>query len=103
MWHNPGVIESQWTEPTEFWENPDTKRRLHSLLAVSGLSDHLIPLRARKATKDEICRFHTSEYHDRIVDESLKNGGEGGDMAPFSKGRSFNNLYCFVRIQLLCV
>ena len=47
---------------------------------TSGLIDHLIPIRARHATKDEICKFHTPEYHDRIVAESkLSKGGDGGE------------------------
>ena len=61
-------------------ENPSTKRRLHGLLMTSGLIDHLIPIRARQATKYEILRFHTPEYHDRIVAESkLSKGGDGGE------------------------
>ncbi len=87
MWHNPGVLGgSKWVEPCEFWENSDTKRRLHNLIAVSGLSESLTPVKARKATKEEITRFHTTDYHDRIQEESSRNGGDGGDLAPFSTG-----------------
>ena len=119
MWHNPGSIGgSKWIEPSEFWENADTKRRIHNLLAVSGLLDSLIPVRARLASREEILRFHVPEYHDRIEQESRQNGGDGGDMAPFSVGAydiaatsaggvlaaveaifdgKVDNLYCLVR------
>lgn len=70
----------------ENWENADSKRRVHNLLNVSGLLDSLIPVRARPATHGEICRFHSVEYHDRIVHESRRFGGDGGDMARFSQG-----------------
>lgn len=87
MWHNPGTLPgTKWTEPCEFWENPDTKRRFHNLMAVSGLTDKLVPIRAVAATKDQITKFHSETYHDRIVLESSQRGGEGGDMAPFAKG-----------------
>jgi acetoin utilization deacetylase AcuC-like enzyme len=88
MWHDPGFISySEWVEPGEAWENVHTKRRIHNLLNISNMIDNLIPIKARMATKDEICRFHTPEYHDKIVQESnsLK-GGDGGELAPFTFG-----------------
>ena len=72
-------------EPTEFWENSHTKRRIHNLLNVSGFIDELTKIRARPATKEEITKFHTERYHDQIKRDSDANGGEGGELAPFSK------------------
>lgn len=87
MWHDTGSLKStKWIEPTEYWENPATKRRLHNLLAVSGVLDQLTTVRARRATEEEILRFHTKEYHDRIMKQSKEFGGEGGDGAPFTHG-----------------
>lgn len=90
MWHdpgnNPGLHGSRWIEPCEFWENADTKRRFHNLLAVSGVLDTLIPIRARMATKEELLSFHTLAYVERIAEESRKIGGEGGELAPFAPG-----------------
>lgn len=77
---------SKWIEPTEFWENSFTKRRVHNLLGLSGLIDSLVPVRARPATKEEITRFHTQRYHDKIVYDSDRNGGDGGELAPFAHG-----------------
>ena len=88
MWHDPGVISySEWLEPGEAWENVHTKRRIHNLLNISNMIDHLVHIKARIATKEEICRFHTAEYHDRIALESKSlRGGDGGELAPFAFG-----------------
>ncbi|KAJ1433264.1 deacetylase [Ochromonadaceae sp. CCMP2298] len=87
MWHDPGSIKgSVWMEPTEFWENVHTKRRLHNLLAVSGLLDHLSPLRARLATTAELQRFHTPRYVEQIQRMSKDGGGDAGEHVPFSAG-----------------
>lgn len=88
LWHDPGSISfSKWVEPGEPWENKETKRRMHSLLDVSGLLSELVPISPRSATREEITRFHTVEYHDRIVHESgLDGGGDGGELARFAQG-----------------
>jgi acetoin utilization deacetylase AcuC-like enzyme len=87
LWHTAGSISfNKWTEHEESWENPSTKRRLHSLIAVSGLLDKLVPIRARHATREEIERFHTSAYIDRIKALSDGEGGNAGDVCRFGKG-----------------
>lgn len=88
LWHHPGTLSfSPLVEPAEHWENPETKRRFHSLLSVSGLTDSLIPIRARRATKEEVLRFHTEEYHDKIEFDSKKpEGGCGGEHCRFAEG-----------------
>lgn len=87
MWHDPGNLPGgEYTEPTEHWENSFSKRRFHNLLAVSGLLEKLVPIKARAANKGEITRFHTNQYHDKIVDMSKDRGGNAGDHAWFSKG-----------------
>lgn len=45
-----------WIEPTRHWENVETKRRLHNLVNASGLIDHLVPIKPRAATEDELAR-----------------------------------------------
>ena len=56
MWHNtwnwaqvfpPGLT----VQPGEHAENPETKRRLRNLVEVSGLIDHLTPIKPRSATE----------------------------------------------------
>lgn len=72
----------------EIWENPATKRRIHGLLAVSGLLSKLVPIIPRAATKEQILRFHLPEYVERIQLESLKDkGGDGGEQCRFATGR----------------
>ena len=74
---------SPWIEPEPNAESPASKRRLLNLLAVSGLLDRLVPLAPRSATVDEVCRYHTRSYVDRIATLSSDTGGDGGTIAPF--------------------
>ena len=68
--------------------HPDTKRRMHELICVSGLIDHLTRIDPRDATDEEILRVHTADYLERIKRESqLPKGGDAGDgISPFGKG-----------------
>eukprot|EP00750_Incisomonas_marina_P003197 INCI12899.1.p1 GENE.INCI12899.1~~INCI12899.1.p1 ORF type:complete len:515 (+),score=76.06 INCI12899.1:316-1860(+) len=88
LWHEGAMPHrgSAPIQPCVAYENPDTKRRFHSLLKYSGIIDRLEPIRARYATPEEICRFHTREYHDRIHEESRFRGGDGGHVAHFAEG-----------------
>ncbi|GLD95838.1 hypothetical protein PINS_up004516 [Pythium insidiosum] len=87
LWHRPWSLQySSLTEPFRHWESPDTKRRFHSLLAVSGLLDQLHLLRARLATEDELRLVHTARYVAEIKDKSSREeGGNAGEEAPFSQ------------------
>lgn len=75
-------------EPFRHYESPETKRRLHDLIVVSGLIDHLTKLRARAATYGELAAVHSTEYIDRIIAQSDNPyGGDGGDPATrFGRG-----------------
>jgi acetoin utilization deacetylase AcuC-like enzyme len=91
MWHDTGT--SAWVtpasltvEPLGHIENAEGKRRIHNLVEVSGLIDHLVQLRPRMATEDEVLRLHTSEYVDRIKKASGEMGGDAGDLTPFGPG-----------------
>ena len=88
LWHDPGSISynNKWVQPGEAWENKDTKSRLHSLICVSGLVQKLTKISARHATRSELCRFHTESYHDRIMEDSTRRGGDGGEVAQFGAG-----------------
>ncbi|KIQ18452.1 class II histone deacetylase [Rhodococcus sp. MEB064] len=68
--------------------HPDTKRRIHELIVVSGLVDSLDRLTPRHATEAELLRVHTREHVDRIRHESTQaKGGDAGDgISPFGKG-----------------
>ena len=87
MWHNSGTLSySKWTEPLESWENSLTKSRLNSLIEVSGLKNHLKRIKGRKALKNEILRFHTEEYVNKIINLSEGEGGNAGDIVRFGHG-----------------
>jgi acetoin utilization deacetylase AcuC-like enzyme len=91
MWHDTG--SSAWVtpagltvEPLGHIENADGKRRIRNLIEVSGLMDHLVQLRPRPATEDEIARLHTREYMERIKRASSEAGGDAGELTPFGPG-----------------
>jgi acetoin utilization deacetylase AcuC-like enzyme len=91
MWHDTGT--SAWVtpagltgQPLRHIENEDGKRRIRNLVEVSGLIDHLVQLKPRMATEDEILKLHTREYVDRIKQQSSEMGGDAGDLTPFGPG-----------------
>src|SRR5438094_6669555 len=91
MWHDTGtgagVIPAGLTvQPLGHLESAEGKRRIRNLLEVSGLLDHLVLLKPRPATEEEILRLHAREYVDRIREESSKAGGDAGDLTPFGPG-----------------
>jgi acetoin utilization deacetylase AcuC-like enzyme/mannose-6-phosphate isomerase-like protein (cupin superfamily) len=91
MWHDPGSGAGPRPaggaiEPGEHGESAPTKRRLRNLLEVSGLLDDLVPLRPRPATREELTRFHTEAYVDRIKALSDQGGGDAGENTPFGGG-----------------
>ena len=53
-------------QPTDHYEDVETKRRLNNLIHVSGLIEHLTPVKARHATKAELRLVHTAEHVDNI-------------------------------------
>ena len=91
MWHDTGtgawVMPASLTvQPLGHIESAEGKRRIHNLLQVSGLMDHLVQLKPRPATEDEILRLHTREYVERIKKMSSELGGEAGEETPFGPG-----------------
>jgi acetoin utilization deacetylase AcuC-like enzyme len=91
MWHDTGsaggVFPAGLTiEPGRHAENPDTKRRFRNLLEVSGILEQLTPIKPRMATEEEILRFHTRDYLERIKAQSADRGGDAGDLTPFGPG-----------------
>ena len=91
-WHDTGRarafddVHRRWLEPVEHWEHPDTKRRFHNLVEVSGFSEELVPLKPAPANEEQILRFHLPEYVDRVRRLSAEDGGDAGQGAPFSHG-----------------
>ena len=76
-WHNSGATapDCEWFQPNASDESPETKRRFHNLVIASGLIDRLTPLKGRLASDEDILRFHTKEYLERVKRVSAQPGG----------------------------
>ncbi|KAG2931563.1 hypothetical protein PC115_g6044 [Phytophthora cactorum] len=87
LWHRPWSQHySALVEPFRHWASPETKRRFHSLLAVSGLLDQLVTIKPQIATKAQLERVHTRRYLEELERLSLREeGGNAGEEAPFSQ------------------
>jgi len=91
LWHDTGHAAlffppSLSVQPGEHAENPETKRRMKNLLEVSGLTDHLTPLKPRPATTADLALHHTEGHIARIKAMSDAGGGDASQMTPFGGG-----------------
>lgn len=90
FWHDPGnyalmLKPGGYIEPyNRHIENPDPKRRFHSLAQVSGLLGQLQPIASRDATVDELRGVHTAEHVAHVQAVAQAGGGELGTGAPIS-------------------
>ena len=72
-WHDNGPAAGTarpdgWAiEPGSHVESPESKRRLHTLLAATGYIDRLTAIAPRPATRDEVLRFHTPGHVDVVA------------------------------------
>ena len=94
-WHDTGTFVGDMPsdpgaglQPYMNYEHPESKKRIHELIVVSGLIDHLVRVPARKASETELETVHTKEHIARIKKESATRlGGDGGDLTtPFARG-----------------
>lgn len=94
-WHDTGTFVGDTPsdpgaglQPYLNYENSDTKRRIHELIVVSGLIDHLERIPVREATESELENVHTKEHITSIKNQSATRlGGDAGDLTtPFGKG-----------------
>jgi acetoin utilization deacetylase AcuC-like enzyme len=92
LWHDTGRWQAhgpehgRWLQAWEHYENPDTKRRFNNLLEVSGFSEELVRLKPEPATVEQVLRFHTPSYVERVRELSAAGGGDAGVGAAFSAG-----------------
>lgn len=94
FWHSAGMHAlilpvGGWVQPpnaASFAESPDSKRRLKSLLDVSGLGRQLSSPVARPADEADLLRVHPAHYLERFKALSEAGGGELGPQAPIGPG-----------------
>jgi acetoin utilization deacetylase AcuC-like enzyme len=91
LWHDTGtaagiVPAGPMVEPGVHAESPETKRRLRSLVEVSGLGRALLPLRPETVDEAYLLGFHTADYLERIRTASEARGGDAGELTPFGRG-----------------
>lgn len=67
-------------------ESPETKRRLWTLMQVTGLAAELDVTSAPEATREDLLRVHPADYLDRFKAISDAGGGELGERTPFGPG-----------------
>ncbi|MCR8924366.1 class II histone deacetylase [Dasania sp. GY-MA-18] len=91
MWHNTGnnadvMPYGNPVQPGIHIENPETKRRFHNLLEVSGLLPQLEKIIARPVTESQLLRYHTPKHLARVKKLSEGDGGDGGYFSPIGRG-----------------
>lgn len=67
-------------------EDPETKRRLKNLMAVTGLERDLILTGAAPASDEDLRRVHPGSYLSAFREMSAGKGGELGLRTPFAPG-----------------
>ena len=94
-WHDTGTSAGMFPsdpakglQPFQNYESAETKKRIHELIVVSGLIDHLKRIPARHATEDELLLVHPKSYLDKLKNVSAQlMGGDAGDgETPLAKG-----------------
>ena len=83
MWHDAGNVSSFVpagldVQPDRHAEEPETKRRIRNLLDVSGLIEHLVPIKPGLVDRSQLLRVHPESYVAHIEDLSNSGGGEAG-------------------------
>lgn len=91
MWHQQGkyagILPAEFPlQPGTHHESAETKRRLKNLLDVTGMSEHLLPIKPRLASVEELATVHTQKYLDKLATLSDALGGQAGFDAPFTNG-----------------
>lgn len=94
LWHSgkPHALIFQvggWVQPptgSAYAESPDSKRRLKSLIDVSGLASALHVTTAPMAEQPDLLRVHPADYLARFAELSAAEGGDIGFEASFGPG-----------------
>ncbi|GAB3274143.1 class II histone deacetylase [Kineosporia babensis] len=93
-WHDSGTAAPllpsdprAGLQPFQHLDSPDTKRRIHELVVVSGLADHLDRLPSDLASERQVLAVHDEAYLHRLRQASDGSGGDAGDgISPLGRG-----------------
>jgi acetoin utilization deacetylase AcuC-like enzyme len=94
-WHDTGTNTgffpsdpAKGLQPALNYENAETKKRIHELIVVSGLIDHLTRVPARHASNEELLLVHPQSYLTQLkhVSEQPLGGDAGDGETPLAKG-----------------
>lgn len=90
LWHDAGAAASVipaggMAQPGPHAESPERVSRIRGLIEVSGLGDRLTRVSPRQASVEEITRFHTQDYVERVRQLSDGEGGDAGEFAHVGK------------------
>lgn len=91
LWHDTGnsaqmMPPDRFVEPGHHVEAPATKRRLNSLVQVSGLGRHLVAIEPEPVSVEDLARVHTRRHIDHIQELSRVGGVYAGPQAPIGRG-----------------
>jgi acetoin utilization deacetylase AcuC-like enzyme len=94
LWHSASqhaliLPVGGWVQPPAgggHAESPETKRRLKSLMDVSGLTGQLQLSSAAPASDEDLLRIHPEQYLQRFKALSDAGGGDLGNYAPIGPG-----------------
>ena len=71
-----GSTFAKWIQPHQQpWESPESKRRFHNLVIVSGLIKQLDVIQPQEATMEQLLLFHEQEYVQLVQEMSDREGG----------------------------
>lgn len=91
LWHDTGtgaqmLPTADFVEPGLHIEAPATKRRLNSLVQVSGLGRQLQAIEPVAVTPADVLRVHTPDHLARIQELSKIGGVDAGPFTPIGRG-----------------
>ncbi|WP_299852246.1 class II histone deacetylase [uncultured Roseovarius sp.] len=91
-WHDTGTaagfLNGPAIQPLRHLESAESKARLASLVAVSGMADIMTPVEHQAAAEEDLLRVHTPEHVKNMKELSIDpRGGDMGDgFSPFATG-----------------
>lgn len=91
MWHDTLSASGSYRtrgdlQPGVHVENAETKRKFKNLLDAYEVTPQLDALSFSEASDEDLSRFHTMEYIEKVQKLSDSKGGDAGEFTPFGPG-----------------